>query len=91
MNDRTQQLKDLGLFAVPPVECKPWCRHGDGHPDLTAREDQACGMPSTVIPLHHMQHETKRDKSPEANYLVAYVEQAPDRQPEVSALPRTSA
>jgi hypothetical protein len=27
---------------APPVECAPWCRHGDGHPNETHPDDQWC-------------------------------------------------
>lgn len=32
------------------VECFPWCEYGDGHPNLTSRDDQWCGTPIREVP-----------------------------------------
>ena len=33
-------------LATGPVQCKPWCRHGDGHPDEEYRANQGCSIAS---------------------------------------------
>jgi hypothetical protein len=36
---------------LPPVECTPWCREGDGHVDEWHPDDQQCDSAGHVIAL----------------------------------------
>lgn len=37
---------------LPAVQCKPWCRYHDGHPDEITQADQACySTDQTLAPL----------------------------------------
>ncbi len=40
-----------GDAALPTVECMPWCKAGDGHPDAVAVEDQWCGSEMKRVEL----------------------------------------
>jgi hypothetical protein len=51
---------------MPLVECTPWCKYGDGHPNQWCREDQACWSPDTYVDLSlHPVHREESGDYPE--------------------------
>jgi hypothetical protein len=46
-------IDDLSTVQnCPPVECKPWCVEGDGHPNEQLRADQFCISQAREVVLH---------------------------------------
>jgi hypothetical protein len=37
--------------TVPPIECMPWCRAQDGHPNDWCRVDQVCWSEKSSLEL----------------------------------------
>ena len=67
-----------------PLDCQPWCRDGDGHPDARTREDQWCfGVEDRVL-LSTEPTEFLSDGNTLAPYLNTYLlRQADDTGPRV--------
>lgn len=42
-------------LATGPVQCKPWCQAGDGHPEATYLANQGCSLMSEDVPLSRYQ------------------------------------
>lgn len=42
----------VSLPTCPPVNCKPWCVEGDGHPNERLSSDQFCISEAREVVLH---------------------------------------
>jgi hypothetical protein len=57
MSTTTTTMTDINGIThlkCAPVQCKPWCSPGDGHPDTWHREDQQCVSESSEVNLSLM-------------------------------------
>ena len=70
--------------AVAPINCQPWCRVGDGHPDERTREDQWCFGVEHRVDLSAEATESLGDGKTQQQYLSTYLlRQANDTAPRV--------
>jgi hypothetical protein len=42
-------LAGPAVGEIPPIECAPWCKYGDGHTEQLMREDQTCWGPDHYV------------------------------------------
>jgi hypothetical protein len=49
-----QDMDGKTLVKCAPIQCKPWCSAGDGHPDEWNREDQQCRTEAGEVQLADM-------------------------------------
>lgn len=57
-----------------PIQCEPWCVHGDGHPGADYPEDQTCDGIDHRSPASLLPPQRQRDGSPLPESISVYAE-----------------